>query len=58
MIHLESILCLERNPIYFTRMPAQEDLEEGTDELRVCCGQLLATNHEHVHTLYDGGEEP
>ena len=33
MIHLESILYLERNLIYFTRMPVQEDLEEGTDEL-------------------------
>ena len=39
-------------------MPAQEDLEEGTDELRVCCRQLLVTNHEHEHTLCDGGEEP
>ena len=58
MIHLESISCLERNLIYFTRMPAQEDMEEGTDELWICCRQLLVTNHEHEHTLCDGGEEP
>ena len=58
MIRLESISCLERNLIYFTRMPAQEDLDEGMDELQVCCGQLLANNREHEHTLCDGGEEP
>ena len=58
MIHLESILCLERNFIYSTRMPAQEDLEEGTDDLWACCGQLLVTNHEHEHTLCDEEEEP
>ena len=38
-------------------MPVQEDLEEGMDELRGCCGQLLATNHECEHTLCDGVEE-
>ena len=58
MIRLESILYLERNLIYFTRMSAQEDLEEGTDELRGCCGQLLATNHKCEHTLCDGVEDP
>ena len=58
MIHLESILYLERNLIYFTRMPVQEDLEEGMDELWGCCGQFLVTNHECEHTLCDGVEEP
>ena len=38
-------------------MPVQEDLEEGTDELRGCCGQLLATNRDCEHTLCDGVEE-
>ena len=58
MIRLESILYLERNLIYFTRMPVQEDLEEGTDELQGCCGQLLVTNCKCEHTLCDGVEEP
>ena len=57
MIHLESILYLERNLIYFTRMPVQEDSEEGTDELWGCCGQLLVTNYECEHTLCDRVEE-
>ena len=57
MICLESILYLERNLIYFTRMPVQEDLEEGMDELRGCCGQLLATNPKCEHMLCDGVEE-
>ena len=57
MIHLESILYLERNLIYFTRMPVQEDMEEGTDELQGCCEQLLATNCKCEHTLCDGVEE-
>ena len=57
MIHLESILYLERNLIYFTMMPVQEELEEGTDELQGCCGQLLATNHECEHLLCNGVEE-
>ena len=57
MIHLESILYLERNLSYFTRMPEQEDLEEGMDELWGCCGQLLATNHKCEHMLCDGVEE-
>ena len=38
-------------------MPVQEDLEEGTDELQGCCGQLLVTNCECEHTLFDGVEE-
>ena len=38
-------------------MPVQEGLEEGTDELRGCFGQLLATNHECEHMLCDGVEE-
>ena len=38
-------------------MPVQEDLEESTDELQGCCGQLLATNRECEHTLCDGVEE-
>ena len=39
-------------------MPVLEDIEEeGTDELRGCCGQLLATNRESEHTLCDGVEE-
>ena len=50
-------MYLERNLTYFTRMPVQEDLEEGTDELQGSCGQLLATNHECEHTLCDGVEE-
>ena len=58
MIHPESKLYLGRNFIYITRMPVQENLEEGTDELRGCCGQLLVTNHECEHTLCDGVEEP
>ena len=58
MIRLESILYLERNLIHFTRMPVQKDLEEGTDELWECCGQLLVTNCECEHTLCDRVEEP
>ena len=39
-------------------MPVLEDIEEEcTDELQGCCGQLLATNRESEHTLYDGVEE-
>ena len=39
-------------------MPVLEEIEEeGTDELRGCCGQLLATNCESEHTLCDGVEE-
>ena len=38
-------------------MPVVEDIEEGTDELRGCCGQLLATNCKCEHTLCDGVEE-
>ena len=57
MIHLESILYLERNLIYFTRMPVQEDLKEGMDELWECCGQLLVTNRKCEHKLCDGVEE-
>ena len=39
-------------------MPVLEDIEEEcTDELRGCCGQLLATNWESEHTLCDGVEE-
>ena len=38
-------------------MPVQEDLEEDTDELRGCCGQLLVTNCKCEHTLCDGVEE-
>ena len=38
-------------------MPVLEDIEEGTDELRGCCGQLLVTNCECEHTLCDGVEE-
>ena len=38
-------------------MPVLEDLEEGTDKLQGCCGQLLATNRECEHTLCDGVEE-
>ena len=35
-------------------MPVLEDIEEGTDELQGCCGQLLATNRECKHMLCDG----
>ena len=38
-------------------MPVQADAEEGTDDLKVCCGQLLANNREHEHTLCDGEED-
>ena len=38
-------------------MPVQADAEGGTDDLKVCCGQLLASNHEHEHTLCDGVED-
>ena len=39
-------------------MPVLENIEEEcTDELRGCCGQLLATNQESEHTLGDGVEE-
>ena len=55
---MNQFLCLERNFIYSTRMPAQEDLEEGMDDLQICCGQLLVTNHEHEHTLCDEEEKP
>ena len=58
MICSESNSYLERNFIYFTRTPVQEDLEEGIDELQGCCGQLLVTNRECEHTLCDGAEEP
>ena len=50
-------MYLERNLTYFTRMPVQEDLEEGTNELQKCCGQLLATNREWEHTLCGGVEK-
>ena len=60
MICPELNSCLEifLKIIYFTRTPVQEDLEEGRDELRGCCGQLLATNCKCEHTLCDGVEEP
>ena len=48
---------LERNLIYFTRMPVQEDLDVGTDELLVCCGQFLASDRDHEHWLCDGEED-
>ena len=38
-------------------MIVQGDTESGTDDLKVCCGQLLASNHEHEHTLCDGEED-
>ena len=39
-------------------MPVLEDIEEeGTDELRGCCGQLLAASRESKHMLCDGVEE-
>ena len=39
-------------------MPVLEDIEEEcTDELRECCGQLLAMNRESEHILCDGVEE-
>ena len=38
-------------------MPAQADAEEGTDGLKVCYGQLLASNHKYEHTLCDGEED-
>ena len=38
-------------------MPVLEDMEESTDELQGCFGQLLATNRECEHTLCDGVEE-
>ena len=38
-------------------MPVQEDLEEGTDELGGCYGQLLTTNCKCERTLCDGVEE-
>ena len=32
-------------------------MEEGTDKLQGCCGQLLATNRKCEHTFCDGVEE-
>ena len=46
-----------KNLIYFTRMPAQEDLEDGMDELRICCGQFLASDRDHEHWLCDGEKD-
>ena len=48
---------LEINLTYFTKLPVQEDLKEGTDELWGCCGQLLATNCECEHILCERVEE-
>ena len=38
-------------------MSAQINVDEGTDDLRMCCRQLLASNHEHKHTLSDSEED-
>ena len=38
-------------------MPVQADAEGGTDDLKICCGQLLASNCKHEHTLCDGEED-
>ena len=38
-------------------MSAQINVDEGTEDLRMCCGQLLAINHEHEHTLCDSKED-
>ena len=40
----------------FTRMSAQTNMDEGTDDLKMCCGHLLASNHEHEHTQCDSVE--
>ena len=58
MIRPESIYILKENFIHFTRMPVLEDIEEECmDELRECCGKLLATDRESEHTLCDRVEE-
>ena len=38
-------------------MTVQGDAESGTNDLKVCSGQLLASNHEHEHTQFDGEED-
>ena len=38
-------------------MSAQTNMDEGTDDLKMCCGQLLASNHEHEHTLCNSEED-
>ena len=39
-------------------MPVQDAVKEGTDELMACCGQLLASDRDQGHSLYDGKEDP
>ena len=41
----------------FTGMSPQINTDEGTDNLKLCCGELLASNHEHEHTLCDSVED-
>ena len=38
-------------------MPAQADVEERTDVLKICCGQPLVSSCDHKHTLCDGEED-
>ena len=38
-------------------MSAQTNTDEGTDDLKMCCGQLLASNCEHEQTLCDSVED-
>ena len=38
-------------------MPVQENSEEGTEKLWICCGKLLASNRDHEHHLCDGEED-
>ena len=35
----------------------QEDIGVGMDELRMCCGQLLAEKRDVEHSLCDGEED-
>ena len=39
-------------------MPVQDDVKEGTDELKACCGQLLACDRDQEHSLCEGKEDP
>ena len=57
MIHPESNWYLMDYLAYFARMPVQEDTEKGTDELRMCCGQLLTNKRDVEHSLGDGEED-
>ena len=44
-------------PKRFCLLSTQINMDEGTNNLKMCYGQLLASNHEHEHTLCDSAED-